>query len=605
MNQLKKLFAVAALTACVLPVAAQYPVIPDSVKIRGEEQQKEIDRKSDEAWAKALPVVMSEAVQGRPYKPWASKPEDLIKSNIPAFPGAEGGGAYTPGGRGGKVIVVNSLADSGPGTLREACETGGARIVVFNVSGVIRLKIPINVRAPYITIAGQTAPGDGVCVTGASFLLDTHDIIIRHMRFRRGAQDVFFRDDALGGNCVGNVIIDHCSASWGLDENMSVYRHVYNRDSTGHGLKLPTVNITIQNSIFSEALDCYNHAFGATIGGHNSMFCRNLFASNISRNCSIGMNEDFNLVNNVTFNWWNRSVDGGDETSRLNITNKEFTWTSALTFTLNNEKVKSLIGGTADHVKNEDYYLSIGYPVNSFYAPKIDGMWQLGEETDAAAFGCAPGDIKINVPGMIKEADGKFYKVGDDGQPLTDKNGDIIYYTKDNKYTYSDADSQVLGHNAPKWTMGFQNSFTYKNFDLTIYAYFRWGQMINYEMLGWYDSTGKGNFPTYFNYWTESNPSNDFPALNANRETKSYIGYGSLNYVDGSFFKIKNITLGYTFPERLLKNAGISKCRLYATITNPLTVAKSHLLKDYDPEMNGALKYPLSKQLVFGVNVSF
>jgi hypothetical protein len=219
MNQLKKLFAVAALTACVLPVAAQYPVIPDSVKIRGEEQQKEIDRKSDEAWAKALPVVMSEAVQGRPYKPWASKPEDLIKSNIPAFPGAEGGGAYTPGGRGGKVIVVNSLADSGPGTLREACETGGARIVVFNVSGVIRLKTPINVRAPYITIAGQTAPGDGVCVTGASFLLDTHDIIIRHMRFRRGAQDVFFRDDALGGNCVGNVIIDHCSASWGYDQD--------------------------------------------------------------------------------------------------------------------------------------------------------------------------------------------------------------------------------------------------------------------------------------------------------------------------------------------------------------------------------------------------
>lgn len=163
MNQLKKLFAVAALTACVLPVAAQYPVIPDSVKIRGEEQQKEIDRKSDEAWAKALPVVMSEAVQGRPYKPWASKPEDLIKSNIPAFPGAEGGGAYTPGGRGGKVIVVNSLADSGPGTLREACETGGARIVVFNVSGVIRLKIPINVRAPYITIAGHSSGGWGLC----------------------------------------------------------------------------------------------------------------------------------------------------------------------------------------------------------------------------------------------------------------------------------------------------------------------------------------------------------------------------------------------------------------------------------------------------------
>ena len=264
MNRIKKAFSVAVLTACVLPVAAQYPTIPDSVKARANRQQEEIDRKSDEAWAKALPIVMEQSIKGRPYKPWASRPEDLIKSDIPAFPGAEGGGAYTPGGRGGKVIVVNSLEDRGPGTLREACETGGARVVVFNVSGIIRLKSPINVRAPYITIAGQTAPGDGICVTGASFLLDTHDIIIRHMRFRRGAQDVAFRDDALGGNCVGNVIIDHCSASWGLDENMSVYRHVYDRQPDGHYKKLPTVNITIQNSVFSEALDLYNHAFGAT-----------------------------------------------------------------------------------------------------------------------------------------------------------------------------------------------------------------------------------------------------------------------------------------------------------------------------------------------------
>ena len=129
--------------------------------------------------------------------------------------------------------------------------------------------------------------------------------------------------------------------------------------------------------------------------------------------------------------------------------------------------------------------------------------------------------------------------------------------------------------------------------------------MINYEMLGWYDSTGKGNFPTYFNYWTESNPSNDFPALNANRETKSYIGYGSLNYVDGSFFKIKNITLGYTMPDKLAKKLGLGKLRVYGTITNPFVIAKSHLLKDYDPEMNGGLNYPLTKQLVFGLNLSF
>ena len=325
MKNFQKAMSAVVLSACVLPALAQYPVIPDSIKARIERQQGEINRLSDAAWAKALPIVEQEAANGRPYKPWASKPGDLMRAEIPAFPGAEGGGAYTPGGRGGKVLVVTNLNDRGPGSFREACETGGARIIVFNVSGVIKLKSPINVRAPYVTIAGQTAPGDGVCVTGASFLIDTHDVIIRHMRFRRGQTDVAFRDDALGGNGVGNIMIDHVSASWGLDENMSMYRHVYNRNpKTKVGEKLPTVNITIQNSIFSQALDMYNHAFGATIGGHNSMFARNLFASNISRNCSIGMNEDFNFVNNITFNWWNRSVDGGDNTSRLNIINNNF-----------------------------------------------------------------------------------------------------------------------------------------------------------------------------------------------------------------------------------------------------------------------------------------
>ncbi|MDL2241899.1 polysaccharide lyase, partial [Bacteroidales bacterium OttesenSCG-928-L03] len=313
-----------SLAVCIGSLWAQYPTIPEEVKESGLRIDAENDRLDQLAWEKAYPIVMKEAEEGRPYRPWASKPEDLLKNDLPAFPGAEGGGMYTAGGREGKVIVVTSLADRGPGTLREACETGGARIIVFNVSGVIRLESPISLKAPYVTIAGQTAPGDGVCVTGASFLIDTHDVIIRHMRFRRGAQDVRFRDDALGGNAVGNIIIDHCSGSWGLDENISIYRHVYNRREDGYGDKLPTVNITIQNSIFSEALDCYNHAFGATIGGHNSMFARNLFASNISRNASVGMDGDFNFVNNVVFNWWNRSVDGGDEKSFYNIINNYF-----------------------------------------------------------------------------------------------------------------------------------------------------------------------------------------------------------------------------------------------------------------------------------------
>ncbi|MDE6177943.1 MAG: polysaccharide lyase, partial [Duncaniella sp.] len=142
---------------------SQYPTIPDSIKERISFTEAVWEARSDSAWAEALPaVVRDEKENGRPYRPWASRPEDLLRADRPNFPGAEGGGAYTAGGRGGEVYVVTSLADSGPGTLREACEKGGARIVVFNVAGVIRLSSPIHVRAPYISILGQTAPGDGV-----------------------------------------------------------------------------------------------------------------------------------------------------------------------------------------------------------------------------------------------------------------------------------------------------------------------------------------------------------------------------------------------------------------------------------------------------------
>jgi hypothetical protein len=308
----------------ISPTYAQYPTIPDSVRERGAQISARWDSLDEAAWQRAVPEVMRQNLAGRPFVPWASRPEDLRQAPIPAFPEAEGGGRYAFGGRGGKIYVVTSLADEGVGTLREACEAGGARIVVFNVAGEIRLQRPIHVRAPYITIAGQTAPGDGVVITGQTLEIDTHDVIVRYMRFRRGAMDVAFRDDAMGGNGIGNIIIDHCSASWGLDEVMSLYRHVYNRRPDGHYDKLPTVNITIQDCIFAEGLDLYNHAFGASIGGHNSLFVRNLFACNISRNPSVAMDGDFNFVNNVLFNWWNRSVDGGDDHSLYNIINNYY-----------------------------------------------------------------------------------------------------------------------------------------------------------------------------------------------------------------------------------------------------------------------------------------
>jgi hypothetical protein len=320
---MKKILLIASITFAGINSFAQYPTIPKAVEDSAASEMEKVKKLSDEVWQKALPIIEADEKKGKPYVPWAAKPEDLPQAKIPAFPGAEGGGAFSFGGRGGKVYVVTTLADSGPGSFREACEQGGARIIVFNVAGIIQLKTPVDIRAPYITIAGQSAPGDGVCIAGESVLINTHDVVIRYMRFRRGATEVTRRDDALGGNGVGNIIIDHVSASWGLDENMSMYRHVYDRGGDKQE-KLPTVNVTIQNSIFSECLDTYNHSFGSTIGGLNSTFMRNLWANNISRNPSIGMYGDFGFVNNVVFNWWNRSADGGDHRSLFNFINNYY-----------------------------------------------------------------------------------------------------------------------------------------------------------------------------------------------------------------------------------------------------------------------------------------
>ncbi len=325
----RNLFLGVCLAAFIAPtgVKAQYPQLTSEASQTYAKMKEELYRRSDEAWAKALPVVQKEAREGRPYIPWASRPYDLPQAKIPAFPGAEGGGMFTFGGRGGKVITVTNLNDSGPGSFREACETGGARIIVFNVSGIIKLESPIIVRAPYVTIAGQTAPGDGVCIAGESFWVNTHDVIVRHMRFRRGETKVHHRDDSFGGNPVGNIMIDHCSCTWGLDENISFYRHMYDESEgqyeTKHR-KLPTVNVTIQNTISAKALDTYNHAFGSTLGGENCAFARNLWASNSGRNPSIGWNGVFNFVNNVVFNWVHRSSDGGDYTAMFNMINNYY-----------------------------------------------------------------------------------------------------------------------------------------------------------------------------------------------------------------------------------------------------------------------------------------
>lgn len=321
----KTLAIIAAVTGlCSQSAMAQYPQITDEAKAKYKAQAAEWTSHSDSAWQVAFPIVKKEAMEGRPYVPWAWRPYDLKQAKIPAFPGAEGGGMYTAGGRGGKVLVVTNLNDDGPGSFRWACEQGGARIIVFNVSGIINLKTPVILRAPYVTIAGQTAPGDGVCIAGESFQVNTHDVIVRHMRFRRGNTNVWNREDSFGGNPVGNIMIDHCSCEWGLDENISFYRHMFNMGDGKPSRKEPTVNVTIQNTISAKALDTYNHAFGSTIGGENTTFMRNLWADNTGRNPSIGWGGVFNFVNNVVYNWVHRTADGGEFSTMSNFINNYY-----------------------------------------------------------------------------------------------------------------------------------------------------------------------------------------------------------------------------------------------------------------------------------------
>ncbi len=241
---------------------------------------------------------------------------------LPSFPGAEGAGGTTPGGRGGRVLFVTNLQDSGPGSLRAAMEAAGPRMVVFRVSGRIELKTPIEVNHPYLTVAGQTAPGDGICVSGQTVTLNAGHIIVRYLRFRRGNLET--RDDAFNAvHAPGQIILDHCSFSWGLDENVSLYRYM-KPDGHGDFIKNPIENITIQWCISSEALNPHGHAFGATWGGRNVSFHHNLFANNTGRVPSIGWGDHVDFRNNVIFNWQHRNIDGGDATSKLNIVANAF-----------------------------------------------------------------------------------------------------------------------------------------------------------------------------------------------------------------------------------------------------------------------------------------
>lgn len=234
------------------------------------------------------------------------------RTGLPAFPGAEGFGAATPGGRGGQVIAVTNLNAAGPGSLRAALTTPGPRIVVFRVGGTIQADHAWQITEPYITVAGQTAPGDGITLRGAPLRIRTHDVIVRGLRIRVGDQTPNL--PAPDGVSIGaptvpvyNVIIDHCSISWALDENLSTYQDA------------PVFAVSIQWNVISEGLlrnrhPEGEHSMGLLVGDNSRAISvhHNLFAHNNRRNPVIKGGPDnmttVEVINNVVYNWGERAT---------------------------------------------------------------------------------------------------------------------------------------------------------------------------------------------------------------------------------------------------------------------------------------------------------
>ena len=246
--------------------------------------------------------------------------EPVPVSSVPAFPGAEGGGMYASGGREGVVIHVTTLEDARDevtrqpaiGTLRKALQMDGTRTVVFDVAGTIHLTSQLEITGGNLTVAGQTAPGDGICIAGYPVVVKASNVILRFLRFRMGDQNEV-EGDALIICEHKNIIVDHCSFSWSTDECVSVYGNE---------------NFTLQYCFITESLKASVHAkgahgYGGIWGGKNASFHHNLLAHHQSRNPRFDHDNvntkcagPIDFVNNVVYNWESNSAYGGEGSTK-------------------------------------------------------------------------------------------------------------------------------------------------------------------------------------------------------------------------------------------------------------------------------------------------
>ena len=272
------------------------------------------------------PVVPPPTPTEQYYADFSIPTHEDTEHLVLAFPGAEGGGMYTPGGRGGKVIHVTTLEDTGTeGSLRWAVNQSGARMVVFDVAGIIELKSDLKITRGDLTIAGQSAPGDGICLKNYTVNIAANNVVIRFLRFRLGDEAPWTAseieagkadgEDCIWGRYLENVILDHCSMSWSVDEAASFYGNEF---------------FTLQWCLIAESMkDCKlhtkgSHGYGGLWGGKNASFHHNILAHHDSRNARIDhphIYEDHknparrgnvDLRNNVIYDWGDNSTYGGE-----------------------------------------------------------------------------------------------------------------------------------------------------------------------------------------------------------------------------------------------------------------------------------------------------
>lgn len=269
-----------------------------------------------------LPISCSKKLASSPppIVPVGNPPAP-VNETATAFPGAEGFGRIATGGRGGKILKVTNLNDAGIGSLRAALDANGPRIVVFDISGTIELKSKLAISNNDITIAGQTAPGDGICLRNYPVSISADNVIVRFMRFRMGDTEKQ-EGDAFGGRFHKNIIVDHCSMSWSTDECVSFYVNE---------------NFTLQWCIIAESLrnsvhDKGAHGYGGIWGGKNASFHHNLMANHDSRNPRFGeeagkayaKTDLVDMRNNVFYNWGPTNNAYGGEAMNINVVNNYY-----------------------------------------------------------------------------------------------------------------------------------------------------------------------------------------------------------------------------------------------------------------------------------------